>query len=129
MLYKVQSSLPHSGGKNFRGFRTIHEHFSPKFCGWGHTRRRVPQCARTVLCVCWCVAHVRGPHLHNNWTGAIRESFLCEIIVFVPKHESFLPRKFSAIRYVCASNCLYIIIICKSTILPYTVCYIHGRIR
>ena len=43
-----------------------------------------------MLCVCWCIAHARGPHLHNNWIGAIRESYLREILLFVLKREIFL---------------------------------------
>ena len=42
-----------------------------------------------TLHVCGCVAHARGPHLHNNWTGAICESFLCKILVLYRKRESF----------------------------------------
>ena len=50
-----------------------------------HLRKFSPQnFARSAMCmlrVCGCFAHVRGPHLYNNWTGAIRESFLSEIFV------------------------------------------------
>ena len=43
--------------------------------------RNFERSAMRMLCVCGCVTHVQGPHLLNNWTGAIRESFLREILV------------------------------------------------
>ena len=53
-----------------------------------------------TLRVCGCVAHAQGPHLHNNWTGACNpQKFSLRKSRFVPKCESFFPRKFSAIRY------------------------------
>ena len=104
MLYRVQSLLPHSGGKNFRSFRTIHETFLQNFVG-GDIHVGEFRNAR-ARCYAYAGALRMRATLHNNWTGAIHESFLREIIVFVPKRESFLPQKFSAIRYVCASNCL-----------------------
>ena len=59
-------------------------------------RRNFARSVMRTLRVRGCVAHARRPHLHvnNNWSGAIRERFLSEIL---PKRESFLPRNFSAI--------------------------------
>ena len=53
----------------YRCFRTSGESFL-------HEILQDPQCACTLhvyVCGCACIAHAREPHLHNTWTGAIRE--------------------------------------------------------
>ena len=47
-----------------------------------------------MLRVCGCVAHAQGPHLHNNWTGAIHESFLREILVLYRNAKVFSLKSF-----------------------------------
>ena len=46
-----------------------------------------------MLHVCGCIAHVGGPHLLYLIIGPQNSCF-------VLKHENFLLRKFSAIRYI-----------------------------
>ena len=63
----------------FCSFRTICESFLSE----------ILQSAMLTLGVCGCVAHARGPHLHNNWTGAIRKSFIREILVLYRNAKVF----------------------------------------
>ena len=50
------------------------------------------------LCVCGCIAHARGPHLHNKWNGANRETFLHKILSETQKFSAIHVRY---IMYVC----------------------------
>ena len=64
--------------------------FSAKFCE-----------IRNVHVACMCVAHARGPHLHNNWTGATRESFLREIVALYRNAKVFSLESFPLYGIMC----------------------------
>ena len=81
--------IPYSGKLwRFSRFQNHPRKFSP---------RNFARSAMDTLRACGYVAHARGSHLHNNWTGAIRERFLREILNLY-RNSRFLPPTFSAIR-------------------------------
>ena len=73
--------------ENFRG-RKLLRFLRFQNHTWKFSLRNLQSTMRTLR-VCGCVAHARGPHLHKNWTGAIHERFLREILVLYRNTKVF----------------------------------------